>query len=107
MKNANQELIRTNMNRTESIAIILLVIAVMAMIPSNQLSIYASSTTEDSDGNNTDEIPYCDEVDEADPGYNGTCFDSKDYDEATGLAPCKDGSQVQNYKDCPDRQDKR
>ncbi|MGE5662049.1 MAG: hypothetical protein ACM3X1_07360 [Ignavibacteriales bacterium] len=34
-------------------------------------------------------------------------FYSQDYDEVTGLAPCKDGSQVQNYKDCPDRQDKR
>jgi hypothetical protein len=70
------------------------------MTTSNQLSIFASSTTED-DGNNNDEIPYCDE---ADPGYNGTCFDSQDLDEITGLAPCKDGSQVQNYKDCPDRQ---
>jgi hypothetical protein len=65
-------------------------------------SIFTSSTTED-DGNNNDEIPYCDE---ADPGYNGTCFDSQDYDEVTGLAPCEDGSQVQNYKDCPDRQDR-
>lgn len=70
------------------------------MIVSNQLLIFASSTT----GNNTDKIPYCDETD---LGYNGTCFDSQDYDEVTGLAPCKDGSQVQNYKDCPDRQDKR
>jgi hypothetical protein len=77
--------------------------AIIIMVTSNQLSIFASSTTED-DGNNNDEIPYCDE---ADPGYNGTYFDSQDYDEITGLAPCKDGSQVQNYKDCPDRLDKR
>ena len=74
-----------------------------AAIDYGQLSIFASSTTDD-DGNNTDEIPYCDE---ADAGYNGTCFDSQDYDEVTGLAPCKDSSQVQNYKECPDRQDKR
>ena len=73
------------------------------MIVSNQLLIFASSTTNDG-GNNTDKIPYCDETD---LGYNGTCFDSQDYDKVTGLAPCKDGSQVQNYKDCLDRQDKR
>jgi hypothetical protein len=90
-------------NKTKLIAAAGLAMAIIIMIISNQLSIIASSTTDD-DGNNTDEIPYCDE---ANPGYNGTCFDSQDYDEETGLALCKDGSQVQNYKDCPDRQDKR
>jgi hypothetical protein len=87
-------------NKTNLIAAVGLAMAIIIMTTSNQLSIFASSTTED-DGNNNDEIPYCDE---ADPGYNGTCFDSQDLDEITGLAPCKDGSQVQNYKDCPDRQ---
>jgi hypothetical protein len=87
-------------NKTKLIAAVGLAMAIIIMTTSNQLSIFASSTTED-DGNNNDEIPYCDE---ADQGYNGTCFDSQDLDEITGLAPCKDGSQVQNYKDCPDRQ---
>jgi len=87
-------------NKTKLIAAVGLAMAIIIMTTSNQLSIFASSTTED-DGNNNDEIPYCDE---ADPGYNGTCFDSQDLDEITRLAPCKDGSQVQNYKDCPDRQ---
>jgi hypothetical protein len=89
-------------NKTKLIAAVGLAMAIIIMVTSNQLSIFASSATED-DGNNNDEIPYCDE---AGPEYNGTCFDSQDYDEVTGLAPCKDGSQVQNYKDCPDRQDK-
>ena len=90
-------------NKTKLIAAVGLAMAIIIMMTSNQLSIFASSTSED-DGNNDNEIPYCDE---ADPGYNGTCFDSQDIDEVTGLASCKDGSQVQNYKDCPDRQDKR
>jgi hypothetical protein len=92
-------------NKTKVIAAVglaMVIMAIIIMMTSNQLSIFASSTTED-DGNNNDEIPYCDE---AGPEYYGTCFDSQDYDEVTGLAPCKDGSQVQNYKDCPDRQDK-
>ena len=89
-------------NKTKLIAAVGLAMAIIIMMTSNQLSIFASSTTSD-DGNSNSEIPYCDETD---PGYNGTCFDSQDYDEVTGLAPCKDGSQVQNYKDCPDRQDK-
>jgi hypothetical protein len=89
-------------NKTKLIAAVGLAMAIIIMVTSNQLSIFASSTTED-DGNNNDDIPYCDE---ADPRYNGTCFDSQDYDEVTGLAPCKDGLQVQNFKDCPDRQDK-
>ena len=46
-------------------------------------------------------MPYCDQ---AEPGYK-TCFDSTDYDDRTGLAPCKDGSQVPDYRDCPDRED--
>lgn len=60
-----------------------------------------SSSSAGTNGDN-DEKPYCDEVG---PGYRGTCFDSQDYDDTTGMAPCKDGSQVPNYKDCPDRED--
>ena len=45
--------------------------------------------------------------DETDSDYQETCFDSQDYDDITGLAPCKDGSQIKNYKDCPDREDKK
>jgi hypothetical protein len=89
-------------NKTKLITAVGLAMTIIIMVTSNQLSIFASSATED-DGNNNDGIPYCDE---AGPEYNGACFDSQDYDEVTGLAPCKDGSQVQNYKDCPDRQDK-
>jgi hypothetical protein len=57
----------------------------------------------DSDSNNQ---PYCDEVDN-----NVACYDRKDYDQTTGLYPCKDGSQVsdpikctdsEGYKDLPD-----
>ena len=57
----------------------------------------------DSDSNNQ---PYCDEVDN-----NVACYDRKDYDQTTGLYPCKDGSQVsdpikctdsEEYKDLPD-----
>ncbi len=57
-----------------------------------------------SNNNDNNDLPYCNQIG---PDYRGSCFDSQDYDEETGLAPCKDGSQVQNYKDCPDRQDKR
>jgi hypothetical protein len=56
------------------------------------------------DDNDDEEIPYCDEVGS---GYQGTCFDSQDYDDVTGLAPCKDGSQVPDYKDCPDREEQQ
>ena len=44
-----------------------------------------------------DDEPYCDQVSS---GYRGSCWDRKDYDEITGLYPCKDGSQVKDWKDC-------
>jgi hypothetical protein len=43
--------------------------------------------------------PYCDLVAE---GYKGTCHDRQDYSDDTGLAPCRDGSNVEDYKDCKD-----
>jgi hypothetical protein len=41
--------------------------------------------------------PYCDEMQ---PGETGSCWDRKDYDENTGLYPCKDGSQKEDWRDC-------
>ena len=45
-----------------------------------------------------DRLPYCDQ------DNSDACFDSKDYDQETGLYPCMDGSQVGDYRDCPDRE---
>lgn len=78
--------------KSETIAVTLYVAAIST---TQQLEIQAS------DNDNDNEMPYCDQ---AEPGY-GTCFDSQDYDDVTGLAPCKDGSQVYDYRDCPDRED--
>jgi hypothetical protein len=44
------------------------------------------------------EKPYCDEIDDSQP--YGTCHDRKDYDENTGLYPCLDGSQEEDWRDC-------
>ena len=30
------------------------------------------------------------------------CFDRKDYSDVTGLYPCRDGSNVEDWRDCPD-----
>lgn len=74
-----------------------LVFAAMCLtLVGSNLSVYGSSNNNDENH----EMPYCDQVDS---GYQGTCFDSKDIDVVTGLAPCKDGSQVPDYRDCPDR----
>jgi hypothetical protein len=57
------------------------------------LSVYGSSNN--NDDNNNDGLPYCDQIG---PGYRGSCFDGP-------VATCdlKDGSQVYDYRDCPDR----
>jgi hypothetical protein len=34
--------------------------------------------------------------------YPGDCFDRKDYDQETGLYPCRDRSDVKDWRDCPD-----
>ncbi|HEU4443172.1 MAG TPA: hypothetical protein VFR94_00700 [Nitrososphaeraceae archaeon] len=43
--------------------------------------------------------PYCDLVRD---DYQGDCFDRRDYDQETGLYPCRDGSDVKDWRDCPD-----
>jgi hypothetical protein len=43
--------------------------------------------------------PYCDLVPD---DYKGTCHDRLDYDEETGLYPCRDGSNVKDWRDCKD-----
>lgn len=43
--------------------------------------------------------PYCDLVPD---NYPGSCHDRKDYDENTGLYPCRDGSNVKDWRDCKD-----
>ena len=43
-----------------------------------------------------DELPYCDQIDLT--VGSGSCFDRKDYDQETGLYPCKDGSCVEDWR---------
>jgi hypothetical protein len=43
--------------------------------------------------------PYCDLVPD---NYKGSCHDRKDYDEDTLLYPCRDGSNVKDWRDCKD-----
>jgi hypothetical protein len=45
-------------------------------------------------------LPYCDIV--AGPGFEGACHDRRDVDELTGLYPCNDGTQKEDWRDCPD-----
>lgn len=56
--------------------------------------------TSDGDLKNLDKQPYCDEVDNSED-----CWDRKDYDQETGLYPCKDGSYVGDWRDCDDDRD--
>lgn len=44
-------------------------------------------------------LPYCHKVPDE---YQGACHDILDYDEETGLYPCNDGTQEEDWKDCPD-----
>jgi FkbM family methyltransferase len=44
-------------------------------------------------GREESDNPYCDQNDQVE------CFDRKDYDQETGLYPCRDGSQVGDWKD--------
>jgi hypothetical protein len=55
--------------------------------------------TDDGDLKNLENQPYCDEVSD---DYSGGCWDRKDYDQDTGLYPCKDGSEVEDWRDCGD-----
>lgn len=45
--------------------------------------------------------PYCDVVRQTGEPYEA-CFDRKDYSDITGLYPCRDGSNVEDWRDCPD-----
>ena len=45
--------------------------------------------------------PYCDVVRQTGEPYEA-CFDRKDYSDVTGLYPCRDGSNVEDWRDCPD-----
>ena len=83
-----------NLKKTLKSGIIAITLLVTTILTTQQLEVQASD-------NDNDEMPYCDQ---AEPGYK-TCFDSQDYDEETELAPCKDGSQVPDYRDCPDCED--
>jgi hypothetical protein len=55
---------------------------------------------DDGDGDEDDEVnPYCDKIP---VGERDNCWDRLDYDQATGLYPCNDGSNRGNWRDCPD-----
>jgi hypothetical protein len=77
---------------------------------SNSDSNSNSGSSNDNDDNNNDDNdsrrhpsdnPYCDVVRQTGEPYE-SCFDRKDYSESTGLYPCRDGSDVKDWRDCPD-----
>jgi hypothetical protein len=41
------------------------------------------------------DLPYCDQASSSE-----ACFDRQDYDQNTGLYPCKDGSYEEDWRDC-------
>ena len=46
-------------------------------------------------------LPYCDKV-EDDHNYDGPCHDRKDFSDDTGLYPCNDGTEKEDWRDCED-----
>lgn len=54
-----------------------------------------------SEGRPPSNNPYCDVVRQTGEPYD-VCFDRKDYSDTTGLYPCRDGSDVKDWRDCPD-----
>ena len=44
-------------------------------------------------------LPYCDLVSD---DYKGSCHDRQDYDDNTGLTSCRDGSKVEDWRECKD-----
>jgi hypothetical protein len=52
--------------------------------------------TDDGDLKNLENQPYCDEVSD---DYSGGCWDRRDYDQETGLYPCKEGYK-EDWRDC-------
>jgi hypothetical protein len=102
------------------IAIVSLAVAVLTMVTSNQLSIYASPTTEDDgwvegDDDSQGEISSQEELEEAyegtqweddigsnefeDAADNGNEDDTENQDEETQI--CPDGSEIQADEECP------
>jgi hypothetical protein len=73
-------------------------IAMVILLTIQSVQVFANSNND----NDYDDTQYCDPVCS---DYQETCFESQDYDDMTGLAPSRDGSQIQNYKDCPDHED--
>ena len=55
----------------------------------------------DDSGRPPSDNQYCDVVRQTGEPYD-SCFDRKDYSESTGLYPCRDGSNVEDWRDCPD-----
>lgn len=49
--------------------------------------------------------PYCDLVSDEYMASGGSCHDRKDYDQETLLYPCNDGTQKEDWRDCPDISD--
>jgi hypothetical protein len=45
-------------------------------------------------------LPYCDLIPRVAQDYS--CHDRRDYDDVTGLYPCNDGTQKEDWQDCPD-----
>ena len=66
------------------------IILVIALLMTPLLSISVNA--------NTEPLPYCDKIGDV----VQSCHDRQDTDEFTGLAPCNDGTQRADYKDCPD-----
>jgi hypothetical protein len=44
--------------------------------------------------------PYCDELQPESGFREQSCWDRKDYDQDTGLYPCRDGSEEKDWRDC-------
>lgn len=53
------------------------------------------NSNSNNNNNDEDDPPYCDQV-----SVYENCFDRKDYDQSSGLYPCKDGSYVEDWRDC-------
>jgi hypothetical protein len=53
-----------------------------------------------SDGKDDTNTPYCDIVHDYGLSYSGPCWDRKDYDQNTGLYPCRDGTSVTDWRSC-------
>ena len=53
----------------------------------------------DDSGRPPSDNPYCDVVRQTGEPYD-SCFDRKDYSESTGLYPCRDGSDVEDWREC-------